>query len=176
MEISKKKNKKQNIILDHFDWEEDKLLAVSRTSHNRSYFKTLMCIFFLRLSEPKSCAFSGMELTVFKEEELVQKWQEILGPSNEVVVSVVENCDSVKTSPRLPRPLAHRVLLSPRQVAQVEKFSESSGLGISLEANSGHHYIRSVLPEGPVGRCGKLFSGDELLEVRPRRTQGHVVK
>lgn len=47
----------------------------------------------------------------------------------------------------------------------MEKFSESSGLGISLEANSGHHYIRSVLPEGPVGRCGKLFSGDELLEV-----------
>lgn len=51
------------------------------------------------------------------------------------------------------------------QVAQVEKYSESSGLGISLEASSGHHYIRSVLPEGPVGRCGKLFSGDELLEV-----------
>ncbi|KAM9335583.1 multiple PDZ domain protein [Symphorus nematophorus] len=71
----------------------------------------------------------------FEEEELMKKWQEILGPSNEVIV------------------------------AQVEKFSESSGLGISLEANSGHHYIRSVLPEGPVGRCGKLFSGDELLEV-----------
>uniref|UniRef100_A0A8C4IJ28 Multiple PDZ domain protein n=1 Tax=Dicentrarchus labrax TaxID=13489 RepID=A0A8C4IJ28_DICLA len=70
-----------------------------------------------------------------EDEELMKKWQEILGPSNEVVV------------------------------AQVEKFSESSGLGISLEANSGHHYIRSVLPEGPVGRCGKLFSGDELLEV-----------
>ena len=47
----------------------------------------------------------------------------------------------------------------------MEKFSENSGLGISLEANSGHHYIRSVLPEGPVGRCGKLFSGDELVEV-----------
>uniref|UniRef100_A0A4W6EBV0 Multiple PDZ domain crumbs cell polarity complex component n=1 Tax=Lates calcarifer TaxID=8187 RepID=A0A4W6EBV0_LATCA len=70
-----------------------------------------------------------------QEEELMKKWQEILGPTNEVVV------------------------------AQVEKFSESSGLGISLEANSGHHYIRSVLPEGPVGRCGKLFNGDELLEV-----------
>ncbi|KAM6894815.1 multiple PDZ domain protein isoform 2-T2 [Lycodopsis pacificus] len=77
----------------------------------------------------------GMELTPFDEEDLMKKWQEILGPSNEVVV------------------------------AQVEKFSENSGLGISLEANSGHHYIRSVLPEGPVGRCGKLFSGDELLEV-----------
>uniref|UniRef100_A0A4W6E7R9 Multiple PDZ domain crumbs cell polarity complex component n=1 Tax=Lates calcarifer TaxID=8187 RepID=A0A4W6E7R9_LATCA len=69
------------------------------------------------------------------EDALMKKWQEILGPTNEVVV------------------------------AQVEKFSESSGLGISLEANSGHHYIRSVLPEGPVGRCGKLFNGDELLEV-----------
>ncbi|CAJ1086302.1 multiple PDZ domain protein isoform X5 [Xyrichtys novacula] len=77
----------------------------------------------------------GMKLTAFEEDELMKKWQEILGPSNEVVV------------------------------AQVEKYSESSGLGISLEANSGHHYIRSVLPEGPVGRCGKLFSGDELLEV-----------
>ncbi|XP_031706571.1 multiple PDZ domain protein isoform X1 [Anarrhichthys ocellatus] len=77
----------------------------------------------------------GMELTPFEEGDLMKKWQDILGPSNEVVV------------------------------AQVEKFSENSGLGISLEANSGHHYIRSVLPEGPVGRCGKLFSGDELLEV-----------
>uniref|UniRef100_A0AAY4AM35 Multiple PDZ domain crumbs cell polarity complex component n=1 Tax=Denticeps clupeoides TaxID=299321 RepID=A0AAY4AM35_9TELE len=67
--------------------------------------------------------------------ELVRKWQNALGPSNEVVV------------------------------AQVEKFSEGSGIGISLEANGGHHYIRSVLPEGPVGCCGKLYSGDELLEV-----------
>ncbi|XP_037116852.1 multiple PDZ domain protein [Syngnathus acus] len=73
--------------------------------------------------------------TPLQEEELVKKWQEILGANNEVVV------------------------------AEVEKFSENSGLGISLEANSGHHYIRSVLPEGPVGRCGKLFSGDELVEV-----------
>lgn len=52
------------------------------------------------------------------------------------------------------------------QVAHVSKFSESSGLGISLEATVGHHFIRSVLPEGPVGHSGKLFSGDELLEVR----------
>lgn len=57
-------------------------------------------------------------------------------------------------------------MLLPLQVAQVEKFSESSGLGISLEASRGHHYIRSVLPEGPVGRSGKLFSGDELVEVK----------
>lgn len=87
---------------------------------------------------------------------------------------VAEPC--VKTPPWLTCRFTDCVLPLARQVAQVEKFSESSGLGISLEANSGHHYIRSVLPEGPVGRCGKLFSGDELLEVRPGHTQGHVTE
>ncbi|KAJ8262304.1 hypothetical protein GJAV_G00164950 [Gymnothorax javanicus] len=77
----------------------------------------------------------GYKLTAAEEQELMLKWQSILGSSSEVIV------------------------------AQLEKFSESSGLGISLEASGGHHYIRSVLPEGPVGRSGKLFSGDELLEV-----------
>ncbi|XP_072848221.2 multiple PDZ domain protein isoform X19 [Pogona vitticeps] len=70
-----------------------------------------------------------------EEVSLQNKWQAILGANYEIVV------------------------------ADVNKFSESSGLGISLEATVGHHYIRSVLPEGPVGLCGKLFSGDELLEV-----------
>ncbi|XP_066576484.1 multiple PDZ domain protein isoform X10 [Amia ocellicauda] len=77
----------------------------------------------------------GTQQTTVDEEELKKKWESELGPSNEVVI------------------------------AQVQKFSESSGLGISLEASTGHHYIRSILPEGPVGRSGKLFSGDELLEV-----------
>ncbi|KAL0970305.1 hypothetical protein UPYG_G00240130 [Umbra pygmaea] len=75
------------------------------------------------------------KLTDDEEEELMKKWQKILGPNTDVVV------------------------------AQVKKFSESSGLGISLEATNGHHYIRSVLPDGPVGRHGKLLSGDELVEV-----------
>ncbi|KAF0029404.1 hypothetical protein F2P81_018509 [Scophthalmus maximus] len=87
-----------------------------------------------------------MKLTLFEEEQLMKKWQEILGPSNEVIV------------------------------AQVEKFTEKSGLGINLEANSGHHYIRSVLPEGPVGRCGKLFNGDELLEVNGKALIGETHK
>uniref|UniRef100_A0A3Q3D745 PDZ domain-containing protein n=1 Tax=Hippocampus comes TaxID=109280 RepID=A0A3Q3D745_HIPCM len=85
---------------------------------------------------------STTTLTPFQEEELVKKWQGILGANNEVVVSVFQEL----TFPHF-------------------KYSESSGLGISLEANGGHHYIRSVLPEGPVGRCAKLFSGDELVEV-----------
>uniref|UniRef100_A0A9L0SSD7 Multiple PDZ domain crumbs cell polarity complex component n=1 Tax=Equus caballus TaxID=9796 RepID=A0A9L0SSD7_HORSE len=70
-----------------------------------------------------------------QEAALLAKWQRIMGINYEIVV------------------------------AHVSKFSENSGLGISLEATVGHHFIQSVLPEGPVGHSGKLFSGDELLEV-----------
>lgn len=61
-----------------------------------------------------------------------------------------------------------------QQVAQLSKFNPYGGLGISLEGTVDvengqekhpHHYIRSVLSDGPVGRNGKLKSGDELLEV-----------
>ncbi|XP_072526790.1 multiple PDZ domain protein isoform X3 [Salminus brasiliensis] len=89
---------------------------------------------------------NGIKLSPEEEEELLKKWQNSLGPSNEVIV------------------------------VQVEKFSESSGLGISLEASAGHHYIRSVLPEGPVGRSGKLYSGDELLEVNGISLRGETHK
>lgn len=34
------------------------------------------------------CVFEEPSLTPFEEEELMKKWQEILGPSNEVVVSL----------------------------------------------------------------------------------------
>lgn len=60
------------------------------------------------------------------------------------------------------------------QVATLNKADDLSGLGISLEGTVDvedgkevrpHHYIRSILPEGPVGKHGKLVSGDELLEV-----------
>uniref|UniRef100_A0A8D2N2T5 Multiple PDZ domain protein n=1 Tax=Zonotrichia albicollis TaxID=44394 RepID=A0A8D2N2T5_ZONAL len=80
--------------------------------------------------------FQTRDSTTAKEEAAAKiKWQRIMGSNYEIVVAVVN------------------------------KFSESSGLGISLEATVGHHFIRSILPEGPVGRSGKLFSGDELLEV-----------
>lgn len=59
------------------------------------------------------------------------------------------------------------------QVAQLSK-GEGGGLGISLEGTVDvedgqevrpHHYIRSILPDGPVGKNGRLKGGDELLEV-----------
>ncbi|KAM9587666.1 multiple PDZ domain protein isoform 13-T13 [Morphnus guianensis] len=78
---------------------------------------------------------TDFQLTTTEAEATKAKWQRIMGSNYEIVVAVVN------------------------------KFSESSGLGISLEATVGHHFIRSILPEGPVGRSGKLFSGDELLEV-----------
>uniref|UniRef100_A0A8C3EDX0 Multiple PDZ domain protein n=1 Tax=Corvus moneduloides TaxID=1196302 RepID=A0A8C3EDX0_CORMO len=78
---------------------------------------------------------TDFQLTTTEEATTKMKWQRIMGSNYEIVVAVVN------------------------------KFSESSGLGISLEATVGHHFIRSILPEGPVGRSGKLFSGDELLEV-----------
>jgi len=60
------------------------------------------------------------------------------------------------------------------QVADVCKFKEGGGLGITLEGTVDvedgvevhpHHYIRSVLAEGPVGLTGRLQAGDELLQV-----------
>ncbi|XP_017907451.1 PREDICTED: multiple PDZ domain protein isoform X3 [Capra hircus] len=85
--------------------------------------------------EPVSAEREEIEDAQQQEAALLTKWQRIMGINYEIVV------------------------------AHVSKFSENSGLGISLEATVGHHFIRSVLPEGPVGHSGKLFSGDELLEV-----------
>uniref|UniRef100_UPI001EAF0C67 multiple PDZ domain protein-like n=1 Tax=Oncorhynchus gorbuscha TaxID=8017 RepID=UPI001EAF0C67 len=51
-----------------------------------------------------------------------------------------------------------------RRVCQLERFSETSGLGISTEARAGHHYLCSVLPEGPVGQSRKIHPGDQILE------------
>lgn len=76
------------------------------------------------------------------ENTIINKWQSILGDSTNIIV------------------------------AQIRKFTASSGLGISLEGTVDveggrevrpHHYIRSILPEGPVGQNGLLRSGDELL-------------
>ncbi|OXB81736.1 UNVERIFIED_CONTAM: hypothetical protein H355_010297 [Colinus virginianus] len=89
----------------------------------------------LMLQTMDSGTAKDFQLTATEEAAMKAKWQRIMGSNYEIVVAVVS------------------------------KYSESSGLGISLEATVGHHFIRSILPEGPVGRSGKLFSGDELLEV-----------
>ena len=60
------------------------------------------------------------------------------------------------------------------QVGCVTKRAVGGGLGISLEGTVDvedgvevrpHHYIRSILPQGPVGATGRFWNGDQLLEV-----------
>ena len=91
------------------------------------------------------------ELNLIIEEALVFKWQKIMGLDTEIVI------------------------------ARLMKFGERGGLGISLEGTVDvedgqevrpHHYIRSILTEGPVGKNKKLKSGDELLEVNGHRLLG----
>ena len=91
------------------------------------------------------------ELSPQVEAALMEEWTRSIGPDFEIIV------------------------------AQISKFKEGGGLGISLEGTvekvdgeeqNPHHYIRSVLPNGPVGQNGKLMSGDELLEVNNRKLLG----
>ncbi|KAM4583716.1 multiple PDZ domain protein-like isoform 2-T2 [Odontesthes bonariensis] len=84
---------------------------------------------------PRHDSRDGVKLTADEEENLRKSWQHAVGPRYEVTV------------------------------CQLERFSETSGLGISLEARAGHHYLCSILPEGPVGQSGKIFIGDQILEV-----------
>ncbi|XP_059469867.1 inaD-like protein isoform X2 [Neocloeon triangulifer] len=90
------------------------------------------------------------ELSPAVEDALVAKWGQLMGPDVEIVV------------------------------AQLSK-GEGGGLGISLEGTVDvedgqevrpHHYIRSILPDGPVGKNGRLNGGDELLEVNGCRLLG----
>ena len=66
-------------------------------------------------------------------------------------------------------------------VADLVKGKSVSGLGISLEGTVDveggkdvrpHHYIRSILPDGPVGLSAQFQAGDELLEVNQQRLLG----
>ncbi|CAL4121137.1 unnamed protein product, partial [Meganyctiphanes norvegica] len=85
------------------------------------------------------------------ENAICRKWSRIVGPEFDIVV------------------------------AQLSKFEEGGGLGISLEGTVDveggrevrpHHYIRSILPDGPVGKNSKLQSADELLEVNGQKLLG----
>lgn len=88
------------------------------------------------------------EILAIDKEDIKKKWVEEVGPDKEVVIAEV---------------------------------SKLEGLGISLEGTVDveggqevrpHHYIRSVLPDGPVGQEGSLSAGDELLEANEYRLHG----
>ncbi|XP_041969188.1 patj homolog [Aricia agestis] len=88
------------------------------------------------------------EILAIDKEDIKRRWEEELGPGKEILIAEV---------------------------------SKLSGLGISLEGTVDveggqevrpHHYIRSVLPEGPVGQQGTFIAGDELLEANEYRLHG----
>lgn len=106
-------------------------------------------------STPKATHKYQIEPKLTKEHEtaIIKKWKSVLGSDDDSKIIV----------------------------AQIKKFAASSGLGISLEGTVDveggrevrpHHYIRSILAEGPVGTNGLLRSGDELLEVNNQRLLG----
>ncbi|XP_067297805.1 multiple PDZ domain protein [Pseudorasbora parva] len=102
---------------------------------NRECFESGRACYLKSKMENRNHWSSFCKLSDEEEKTLKEKWQGKLGPRYEVMV------------------------------AQVEKFIESGGLGLSLEAKEGHHYICSILPEGPMGQTGILQPGDELIEV-----------
>lgn len=129
--------------------------------------------------------FTGVNLTPAEEEDLRGRWQRAVGPRYEVIVSFSVRNTNVKLciskisalkqcmfSLNLDKILWWYVINTLRniflKVCQLERFGETSGLGISLEARAGHHYLCSILAEGPVGQSGKIFLGDQILEVTNR--------
>lgn len=77
---------------------------------------------------------------------LEAKWREKMGPNYSIVVSCAMRSNGL---------VIDRSFRD--QVAQIQKFKESGGLGISLEGTVDiedgeevrpHHYIRAILPDG----------------------------
>lgn len=91
------------------------------------------------------------------EAELRAKWEQALGPQYQVLVvnldPVIEDDEELqKSSKLLP---VHTLRL-----------------GVELDSFDGHHYISSVVPEGPVDKHGELRPEDELLEVNDVQLYG----
>uniref|UniRef100_A0AAR5PTV3 PDZ domain-containing protein n=1 Tax=Dendroctonus ponderosae TaxID=77166 RepID=A0AAR5PTV3_DENPD len=98
------------------------------------------------VDEEKEIVIDGgksLQFSIKSQEAIFEKWKDLIDKSAQIVI------------------------------AEMNK-TEQSGLGISLEGTVDvedgkevrpHHYIRNILPDGPVGLNGVLQSGDELLEV-----------
>ncbi|XP_072505800.1 inaD-like protein isoform X2 [Notamacropus eugenii] len=91
------------------------------------------------------------------ENELKSKWESLLGPDYEVMV----------------------VILDTQIVddAELQKFSKllpihTLRLGVELDSFNGHHYISSIMPDGPVAPLNLLKLEDELLEVNGVQLSG----
>ncbi|XP_043858245.1 inaD-like protein isoform X2 [Dromiciops gliroides] len=91
------------------------------------------------------------------ENELKSKWENLLGPDYEVMVvtldtQIVDDAELQKFSKLLP--------------------IHTLRLGVELDSFNGHHYISSIMPDGPVAPLNLLKLEDELLEVNGVQLSG----
>ncbi|XP_044530709.1 inaD-like protein [Gracilinanus agilis] len=91
------------------------------------------------------------------ENRLKSKWENLLGPDYEVMVAIldtqiVDDAELQKYSKLLP--------------------IHTLRLGVELDSFNGHHYISSIMPDGPVATLNLLKLEDELLEVNGVQLSG----
>ncbi|XP_038554578.1 inaD-like protein isoform X2 [Micropterus salmoides] len=100
---------------------------------------------------------NAAQLTRATDAELMDKWEQALGPKYQVLV--------VKLDPVI------------EDDAELQRSSKllpihTLRLGVELDSFDGHHYISSVVPGGPVDKHGVLRPEDELLEVNDVQLYG----
>ncbi|XP_062920367.1 inaD-like protein isoform X2 [Mobula hypostoma] len=91
-------------------------------------------------------------------EELKSKWENRLGAEYEVMVLNVDSriCDDEDMLKYLKLLPAHTL-----------------NLGVELDSFDSHHYISSIVPDGPIGQSGLLQVQDEILEVNGKELYGN---
>uniref|UniRef100_A0A1A9X3T8 Patj homolog n=1 Tax=Glossina brevipalpis TaxID=37001 RepID=A0A1A9X3T8_9MUSC len=134
--------------IDNISEEVPKILSPERVTECEQQEPSIQAKNNILLARHKY--YTDPELTPEVEQEIIRKWKKVMGSDVDIIV------------------------------AQIKKFP-IGGLGISLEGTVDveggrevrpHHYIRSILADGPVGVNGKLRAGDELLEVNGERLFG----
>ncbi|XP_060686415.1 inaD-like protein isoform X1 [Hemiscyllium ocellatum] len=91
------------------------------------------------------------------KEESKSRWENLLGPEYEVMmldleIETANNMELQKYSKLLP---VHALRF-----------------GVDLDSFDGHHYISSIVPDGPIGQTGLLQLEDEILEVNGKQLYG----
>ncbi|XP_038650247.1 inaD-like protein isoform X3 [Scyliorhinus canicula] len=115
------------------------------------------------VKEPESAGVKEQECTsdgfhpVIAREVLKSRWENLLGPQYEVMILNldIETYDDV----------------------ELQKYSKllpihTLRFGVELDSFDGHHYISSIVPDGPIGQTGLLQLEDEILEVNGKQLYG----
>ncbi|KAL8570734.1 hypothetical protein ACOMHN_039168 [Nucella lapillus] len=156
-------------------------LRLARFRHGPKYEKLQQ---YLAQASQNSCALPAMEVQAVSNPTYELDSRQ--GDVDDVNVSATEEDYSEELRPDMEvaiKTIWERIVGPDCEVvvAQLSKFKEGGGLGISLEGTVDvengqevrpHHYIGSIRLDGPVGLNGRLKTNDELLEVNGKRLLG----